>query len=229
MVQKSLITFTILLGLYTTTTTKPFFDNDIIRLLDGMRIGSANAGICGKDMHDYLWLINEIRIMQDGMQNRKTSAVVKRYRHRGIPCTLRELAEHESRLQEDLRDPWKDHDSVLAEINELRHPLAEVKEDFIRKAGGFVQQIRLTKRFIVELIEEWASRRHRDDTLLLEWAKVADKEIEAFREMATSNTILNEFLGDLRQFLTDMASSCPKAFQEFLEHKAEYTKAANKS
>jgi hypothetical protein len=215
---------------------EPFFKNPIIQKLDCMKIGSVTIGIDGKTIHDVLWLISEIRIIQTGVKDSKNKIIEKRYQFNNEWCALHDLVVQEELIEQRLAQEYQllkeqyQEDSLMlkkavttvdsayaAQKQELNTALDHAKQDFIKKTEIFVQQIRLFKELVVQLIDEWAQRRNRPDSFLKKWGSIIKDEHEYFFAHLTQCKDVDIFLSDLKTFLIDLVYSCPKGIQEFKE------------
>jgi hypothetical protein len=214
---------------------KPFFQNAIIAQLDCIRIGTAVTGIEGKTIHDCLWLINQMNVMQQGERVKESTVkderikeatvIRKLYRINNTPCTLTDLVELERELQKErasLSAAHKPKDleesqEKLHELNErlsmIDTTLGTVQQDFVKKTACFMPQIRILKSLILELIREWSERTKRQQSFLLRWASI-DNEEEAIKEMKSAAEF-NDFVNDLKDFLKKLMQSCPKALEDY--------------
>src|SRR5258708_30297358 len=78
---------------------EPFFENEIVRKLDGAKIGTATYGIDGPTIHDMLWLIDQMNGIVMGHKDDK-GVLVKRYQFENEPCCLHDLFTIEKSLSE---------------------------------------------------------------------------------------------------------------------------------
>lgn len=189
---------------------KPFFIGGMIEQLDCIHLGHITMGITGTTIHDLLYLIRQIDMIQKGIKNPQTKELVKKYTLSNQRYGLHDLALMEKQLNSGL--------------NPLQQELLEtIKDEFLGKTKVFIAQIRLLKKYVVELIDEWCERRNRADSFLLRWNSQTSNEEEEFHIHVRSFVKLDQFLSDLRLFLTDLIHSCPKAWQDFLANKDKYT------
>lgn len=93
-----------------------------------------------------------------------------------------------------------------------------VKADVLEILLPFKDQIRGAKKFLYKLVQEFCQKRRRGRSFLLQWASVEPgTEFAAFDKTMQNFKDLDDFCGDLTQFLKDVIDSCPKGWQQFLE------------
>jgi len=111
------------------------------------------------------------------------------------------------------RDAHQRFEATMAPILSV---LEKIREDFIAVNAPFMDQTMGTKALLLQLIEEFCCKHNLQKSFLLEWASVPDGlEIPFFDKSMTTNCILAEFCADLRLFLGDLVTSCPKGMAQF--------------
>ncbi len=103
-------------------------------------------------------------------------------------------------------------------IHELKNVLNQAKEDFLEKTSSYIESIRGFKKQILMLIDESCEKRDKKDCFLRKWGEETEgneghflrQEIKTFKSFET-------FCTDLTNFLEDMARSCPRGKELFIE------------
>jgi len=93
--------------------------------------------------------------------------------------------------------------------------MIQVQSDFLGLVEHFLASAKETKELMIELIEESCKLRKNNDCYLLHWAHLKNTEPERIvfkRDIRTFN-IFVKFCSDLVDFLSDFASSCPRALE----------------
>ncbi len=194
--------------IYAQTKFSPL-ENTRIQKFDELKVGHSTVGIDGALIHDMLWVIDMINSIQHGTQQHNTLRSTKKYSFEGCHCTLEQLADKESDTK------------YLYKKTDIHDTLNMVKQDFNETVTHFMQQL-IVKTVICDAIDEWCEKSNRNNSLLKIWATTNKEEFDVVYHSITSAASLNLFLTDLKDFLTDVIHSCPRAWNDFLEHKEEY-------
>lgn len=193
-------------------THESFFHNEIILKLDAPKLGTVTYGIDGPTIHDILWLLQMMNDMVLGHKDAQNKTI-KKYQLDSQPCTLLELYKAEKK-ELKLRRPDK--------LLEIQKTLAVIKKDFEQTTTPFMMQVRIFKDLICELIREWCTRTKREDSFLLTWHGAKDDEFAIFHKEINSAEDMFQLMADLKDFLTKLVHSCPRAYAEFEAHKDNY-------
>lgn len=96
---------------------------------------------------------------------------------------------------------------------------------FEEKSEGYLKQARGFKALMLDIINQWASQRNRQDSILKEWGKQpAGSEHAEMRKIITSFIMLDHFLNDLSCFLKDFRFTCKKSSKIYEDWKAKHGK-----
>lgn len=97
--------------------------------------------------------------------------------------------------------------------------LRRLKKEFEDSTLQFIHIARAVKKWMIQLIDEWALLHNRQDTLLTFWTNMPNNsnEHEFIKEKITNTSMLRAFLTDLRSFLGDLVQSCPKGYNAFVK------------
>lgn len=193
-------------------THERFFENEIIRKLDAPKLGTVTYGIDAPTIHDILWLLQMMNDMVLGHKDAQNKTV-KKYQFESQPCTLLELYKAEKK-ELKLQRPDK--------LLEIQKTLAVIKKDFEQTTTPFMMQVRIFKDLICELIREWCTRTKREDSFLLTWHGAKEDEFAIFHKEINSAADMFQLMADLKDFLTKLVHSCPRAYAEFEAHQTEY-------
>jgi hypothetical protein len=220
---------------------EPFFENEIIHKLDGAKIGTVTYGIDGPTIHDMLWLLQKMNGIVMGHKN-EAGVLVKKYLFEDKPCTLHELYKIEKTLSDKaveekrqallkscrgetpvFKQRWQEVEQQRAhQLAEIQKTLAVIRKDFEVTTTAFMMQVNIFKSLICQLIEEWCVRTKRQDTFLLTWHQAEGDVFGLFHKEITSAQKLLQFMADLKDFLTKLVHSCPRAWKEFVENQEVY-------
>ncbi len=120
--------------------------------------------------------------------------------------TVVELAE----LERTTTDP-----RILAELeNAKKHALKKFSEI----SDPYMEAVKGTKAYMIELIETWSHIRDRKDSELLDWSKLDEsQEMNAFHTNMKTFAQIDIFLRDLTCFLGDLVRSCKKSWADYKE------------
>jgi hypothetical protein len=198
------------LFLHADSTKVTFFDQESIKHFDAVKLGHTTIGIDGSIIHDMLWVIDITNSIQDGTPHHDTQHTVKKYYFENKPYSLQELVALET--QHFLKD-----EQLLA----LQKTLNTVKEDIKLNIISFMQQL-VVKAVSHTLIEQWAEQSERQESLLKIWIATDKNSFDQVFNDIKSAEELNLFLTDLKNFLSQVIISCPRAWKEFLDHNQEY-------
>lgn len=190
---------------------------EILEIVDGFALG-VNGTTVG--------MIMRLRLDLNKRRVGKTSAsqtVVGFYDFEGKKYTLSELVAIEKKLMQS------NSASDQKRLQTLRQCLSKIITDFVELTKPFLADARGAKGQMIVLITEWASRAHRGDSHLLEWANVEEgKESYAMYQKLTTIALFEQFVDDLLYFLETLLRSCPKAcsqFKEMMEQKQKESAA----
>jgi hypothetical protein len=210
--MKQVVPVIFCMALSMTFVTNTALINERIRNFDDKKIGSLSVGIDGGLIHDMLWVIDTIESIKHGSRRHNTERTSKKYQYRGDWYSLNELEALEHGNTEEKEE---EEEEVMLET------LAEVKEDFNDIITHFMQQL-IVKNVICNAVKEWCEKSHRPKSMLKRWAKSSREEFkDVYLGIKTARS-LNEFLTDLEDFFVEVIASCPRAWEEFLEHQEEY-------
>jgi hypothetical protein len=199
------VSFLIMATVIYTVQSITHLDNKRIKKFDDKKIGQIHVGIDGALIHDMLWVIDVINSIQHGSRQHNTEHSLKLYTFEGTSYSLDQLRRKEAEEEK------KDFSAVVEHI----------KTDFHNTVTHFMQQL-IVKTVICNAIEEWCDKSDRPESVLKRWAKTNKEEFESIYHHITTAADLHTFLTDLKEFLTDVINSCPRAWNEFLEHQDEY-------
>jgi hypothetical protein len=120
---------------------------------------------------------------------------------------------------------WEEVEAIHAQKNNLlQKKIAYVRTDFLNITHIFMQQMHLLEKLVAQLINEWCERSNRQNSFFKKWymRDKSEDEIVFFHKHMTSPKELILFMGDLKDFLTKLIHSCPRAWAEFLKNKDQY-------
>lgn len=225
---------------------EPFFENEIIHKLDCAKIGTATYGIDGPTIHDMLWLIDRMNAIVIG-DKKETGIIHKKYTFEGEPCTLHDLFIIEKSLQDKamaekraallktcrgetalFKQRWEEIEQARVRRQELVTKTLEIiRKDFEKTVTPFMMQVGIFKGLICDLIKEWTDRTHREGSFLLTWHQADHDVFKLFHNEMTSAHKMLQFLADLKDFLTKLIHSCPRAWKDFFEHQEQFATHKN--
>ncbi len=158
-----------------------------------------------------IWLIQEIKhlhmgtikVNEAGIPDPSHKSAPKDLMFRGKKHTLKELAELEPKAK-----------TFTAEETAQFAELFIVAKDYFNKANNvIVADSQGMWEMMIKLIREFCGNRQRHNSLLLNWEK--GKEDKLFNENVTTFEIFYIFTKDLKDFLSDLVISCPRAYADF--------------
>lgn len=171
-------------------------------------IDGTPIGLNGYEIKKIIFTIREIEKMIHGTLNPLTKQHKGKYSFQGRLYTVKELMTLEKNI----------HTSSTNIQTEFIRLLESVKEDFITTNEPYLEQIQTIKSIALKFMMEWALNHNREDCYMLSWAKEKNgHEFEALRKNITSFEKHYLFCNDLVSFLSDFATSCPRAWQQFIE------------
>jgi len=180
------------------TTHAIVLKSRMLGLIDGTSFFDGETiGMVKKIQRDVLVMMVGVKT-KNGYQGK--------YELDGEMYSIRTLAEFEK----NCTDPGKKE-----QLDDL---LSVVKKEFEDTMAPFISDARSVKEPMIHLITESCERRNRQDSLLLDWAKMGDDgddETNSFNAQVTNFTVFYKFCGDLAHFLQDLVESCPKARAQF--------------
>ncbi len=170
------------------------FDSAILRTADGHFITYDDVGIM-------LQLREYLRTMLYGTKD-KSGILVGPYIFDDIPHCLRTLTLLEKKLDATVRDAW---------LTQVRDAFKERTQDTKKRAEG-------TKTQQYMYIKESCRLHNRPNSILLLWAQAPEGQEDDAIDIHVRNFYdMAKFVLDLKDFLEDMVSSCPKAKKQFLD------------
>lgn len=139
----------------------------------------------------------------------------------GKKYSIKDLVAYEKKLQQQASSLSPEEYKRL--IEKFNKCLEQVKEYFIKQVKPFMDQAQGAKAQVVILIGEWAEKRNRLDSHLLQWSQASEEnEFTLFRDDITSFFLLDQFCSDLICYLSDLMRSCPKANAQFEQLKEQF-------
>ena len=163
--------------------------------------------------------------------------VVGAYEHEGKMCTIKDLAKIEGEYEKDYcakkkylnddRDQYSDREweqefisiekEYYGRMKALREIIAIAKEDFLSMTGSYVGGAREMKKELLGLVQESCDKRGVcDDSFMLKWEEEGH-EGESLRNELFSFREFESHCHELCNFMEDMARSCPRTKQRFLD------------
>lgn len=207
--MKQIVPVIVYMALSMSFVTNSALINKRIHNFDDKKIGSLSVGIDGGLIHDMLWVIDTIESIKHGSKRHNTERTSKKYEFHGNWYSLDELV-----ALEQVNEEEEEEEAML-------ETLAEIKADFNDIVTHFMQQL-IVKNVICNAVKEWCEKSDRPKSMLKHWAKSSREEFKDVYLSIKSARSLDEFLTDLQSFLVDVIESCPRAWEEFLEHQEEY-------
>lgn len=159
-----------------------------------------------------------------GMPVRGAKERIGKYEVHGKKYTLKQLVRLEKRVDELLtqKNVTEEQKSTLLKMkDDLQKNFHQAKKDFIEASAPFLERVHFFKDLTFQIVQEWARKRGRHNSYLLEWGKYSQGEAELFDRLITNLSSLESFAEDLDDFLAAFAHNCPKAYAQF---KKEYVK-----
>ena len=193
----------------------PFELNDsimkVIKKIDGMLV-------VGKDVALMQFVRRGVWEILEGVQTRLQNKRVGKYMLEGKYYSLKDLAIVEQRVNArlSLTQLTSSQKEEAERVQRgLKKCLDQAKADFISTTASFLGQINQLKEFIVPILSEWAQKRGRTDSVLLEWSKTNQGEVEIFNNKIKDCNSLIQFGEDLEDFLAVFIHNCPRAYEQF--------------
>lgn len=183
----------------------------IIKKFDGNILDSTMIG-------QIMFVRSEISCMLRGVQTRGERERIGKYIFCGKRVTLRQLVAKEKKLKQlqlNTQLSQQQKNSLNQAQAEFAKCLENAKGEFIQATSPFLDRVIRLKKITTPIIEEWAQKRNRLDTLLLEGIRSTQNPIELFDERISSLEILAQFADDLEDFLATFVYNCPRAYEQF--------------
>ena len=183
----------------------------VIKKLDGMILS-------GKDIAIMLGIRRGIWDILSGVLIKSQNRRVGKYEFEGKFYSLNDLAIIERRIGERLALAGTTQQQIGELVKRrqcVKKCLEQAKKDFIQTAVPFLDQANQFKEFILPILNEWAQKRGRTDSLLLKWSKTNRGEIEIFNSEINDCQVLVKFSEDLDDFLAVFIHNCPHAYEQF--------------
>jgi hypothetical protein len=203
--------FLLRIGMITDINPQPFY-SPVIKLIDG----TPNV-----EIPKMLKLVLQLHFLQHGEPRPDKRELSKQISFEGERLSVAELMEIETmyltgRATETNQDP------AAVELSpELKKALIDAKTIVERIYEPNLKQAAKFKRLLVSIIEDWkyTRREHgylQHHSLLEDWGEQAPGTERAFfRNTITSFTTLSQFIDELKMFIIDMLTSCPRSAQAY--------------
>ena len=178
---------------------RPILTSPILKLIDG------KSYAINRKVYGFILAIRlRVRKMLVG-ERTADGSYVGLYIFEGNPVSITDLTLIESKMDGEPSQEFYDL-------------LAEIKDEILEVTGQYIDNIRGFKAQILALIQESCDRNGISDCFLLKWAEEEEGE-EGTLLQAEINTFeeIKKFCNDLIMFLGDMARSCKKGRQLFME------------
>lgn len=144
----------------------------------------------------------------------------------GTRYTLKELVELEREFKKNNAHLLTgDHKRDRAVMKNFSAVLEEVIQAFEKVAEPYMEEVKGTKEFMVQLLEKWSEQANKPDTYLLAWSNNANDEKVHLRADLTSLEVVDEFLDDLVSFMFALIDSCPKSVKKYRKQLYEHHRA----
>lgn len=202
------ILFPILLCVFITDTPALKLESHLLKIIDGNFMDADQ-------IESIVYMINRILDIMNGKKQEDGSRIGM-YSIGNTTMNLSEMIILEKNLTEKKLhgQPLTISESKLLE--DIGQELIVSKKSFIEISEPLSKQARGMKEVFIHLIQESLEKRSKRESLLLLWASMnPDEEAVQFNGALNTCGLYGSFLGDLFNFLTDMAQSCPKAWTQF--------------
>jgi hypothetical protein len=165
-------------------------------------IDGRSPGMNGDSLIDCLQVRGLINELIHGKPDQKTRTFKKVYSFNNQLVSLEDLVKFEA-------DNNLTSNHILYE--EFRECLKAMRETFVDFTKPLLGEAEVARQTNMHLIEEWCNKSNRQDSLLLHWGKVDEKDT---LEKACAKEFYS-FCVDLKNFLHDLMYNCPKARELF--------------
>lgn len=191
-----------------------------IQLTESAKFIKEVDGVFGLDGHVIALIIKVrkgIRTRLFGNRIRGQKKYRGIYLFNGNNYGIKELALIEKETKRALaKSQQKDEQRELSRLlTELNKCLQQAKKDLTDLMMPFTIQINEMKNFNLRLINEWAEKRKRSDSSILDWNHTNNDEYEWFNRKAISFEFLDQFCEDVDDFLFVLTNNAPKAYKQF--------------
>lgn len=190
-------------------STPIVLDSALLKIIDGNFMNASR-------MESVVFMMNRIIDTMNGKKQPDGSRVGL-YTLNGVMVTMSDLIVEEEGLLSIVNEGAVLSDVQQNTINQIKSQLQRSKAAFMEISQPLSAQTHSMKDVFIRLIADSLHKRGRNGAnALLTWAHLDPAEEKAsFDNSMLTCKEYGVFLTDLFNFLTDMAHSCPKAWQQF--------------
>jgi|GEM_PF-3434648 len=198
---KQIFSLVLLISFFQQTQTESHI---FVKLTDPVlnAIDGRSPGMNGDSLIDCLQVRGLINELLYGKPDQKTKTFKKVYNFNNQLVSLEDLVKFEADNNLTPNHPL---------YKEFRDCLKAMRETFVNFTKPLLGEAEIARQTNMHLIEEWSKKANRENSLLLHWGKVDEKE--TLEKACAKEFYL--FCIDLKSFLHDLMFNCPKARELF--------------